>query len=194
MIAHERMAKLYRCRRQHGFSLAELMTTLAIAGIGLSLAVPGLQNILADNRRAAAVNTLVTSLHLARSTAITRNEPVALCPSKSGFACDDGHWQDGWLQFTDTDRDYEIDDADIVLETSNGMANLDIESAAFKRGLHYGPGGHLLVEPLREPRGEFLFCDPRGKEFTSRLVIHVSGKPGLDRRAPAASAAVCESQ
>lgn len=183
-----------RCRPQQGFTLAELMTTLAIASIGLSLAVPGLQNILADNRRATAVNELVASLHLARSAAITRNEPVAMCPSKSRVACDDGDWQDGWLQFTDADRDYKIDKTDIVLETSNGIANLQIESADFKRGLLYGPGGHLLVETLREPRGEFFFCDPRGEEFTSRLVIHVSGKPGVDRRAPAASAALCESE
>lgn len=183
---------MHRCARQTGFTLFELMATLAIAGIGLSLAVPSLRNIVADNQQTTAINELVATLHLARSAAITRNEPVALCPSSSGSSCDDGDWEDGWVYFTDTDRNRQVSAEEVILGTSPGIANLEIKSAEFDSILIYRPSGHLLVDSQAELRGEFIFCDPRGAEFTSRLVIHVTGKPRLDNRDLDPSASPCE--
>ena len=155
------------------------MTTLAIAGIGLSLAAPSLRNIVADSQRATAVNELVTTIHAARSAAITRNEQVTVCPSSTGLSCDDSQWEDGWMYFTDPDQSRQVGRDEVILGTGPGIANLEIKSNDFERFFVYRPNGRLMVESQTEASGEMFFCDSRGAEFNVRLVINVSGKPHL---------------
>jgi len=171
---------LHRCNQQNGFTLLELLTTLAVAGIGLSLAVPGLQNIVAGNQRATAINELVSTMHLARSAAITRNEQVTVCPSSTGLACDASQWEDGWIYFADADQNRQVSGDDVIIGSAPGISNLDIESADFERFFVYRPNGHLMVDTQTEASGEMFFCDPRGPEFTVRLIINIGGKPILD--------------
>ena len=59
-----------------GFTLIELMVTLAVAAILLAVGVPGLRNILLSNRLATTANDVVVALNLARSEAIKRNTRV----------------------------------------------------------------------------------------------------------------------
>jgi len=168
------------------------LTTLAIAGIGLSLAVPGLQNVVAGSQRATAINELVSTMHAARSAAITRNEQVAVCPSSTGLTCDDSHWEDGWIYFTDPDRSRQVSDGEIILGAAPGIANLEILSTDFEQFFVYRPNGHLMVDSQAEASGEMFFCDPRGADFSVKLVINVTGKPYLDERALEPSASLCE--
>ena len=183
---------MHRFDRQRGFTLIELLTTLAIAGIGLTVAVPGLQNIVAGSQRSAAINELVSTMHLARSAAITRNEQVTVCPSSTGLSCDDSQWEDGWIYFTDPDQSRQVSDGEVILGVAAGIANFEIKSTDFERFFVYRPNGHLMVDTQAETSGEMYFCDPRGAEFTARLVIHVSGKPHLDDTALDRSASLCE--
>ncbi len=178
--------------RQSGFTLFELLTTLAITGIGLSLAVPGLQNIVAGSQRAAAINELVSTIHLARSAAITRNEQVTVCPSSTGLSCDDSHWEDGWVYFTDPDQSRQVSGDEVILGAVPGIAPLEIKSTDFERFFVYRPNGHLMVNTRTETSGEMFFCDPRGNEFTVKLVIQISGKPRLEDRDVDPSTSLCE--
>ena len=50
-----------------GFSLIELMITVALAAIVLAMGVPAFGDLVQDNRMATLINDLVTDLNLARS-------------------------------------------------------------------------------------------------------------------------------
>jgi type IV fimbrial biogenesis protein FimT len=90
-------------KRSRGFTLVELMITLALAAIILSLAVPGFQDIIRNNRAATQSNELVAALSLARSEAVKRGARVSLCPSTDQASCTGGtDWADGWIVFLDT--------------------------------------------------------------------------------------------
>lgn len=90
-------------KRSRGFTLVELMITLALAAIILSLAVPGFQDIIRNNRAATQANELVAALGLARSEAVRRGARVSLCPSTDQASCTGGtDWADGWIVFLDT--------------------------------------------------------------------------------------------
>ena len=88
-------------RRFRGFSLLELMFTLSMLAILLGLAVPGVNTMLLDSRRATAVNSFVHAVFLARSTAGQRGRPVTICRSTDGQTCSHStvDWQDGWIEF-----------------------------------------------------------------------------------------------
>ncbi|HEC15556.1 MAG TPA: prepilin-type N-terminal cleavage/methylation domain-containing protein [Sedimenticola sp.] len=89
-----------------GFTLIELMITLAVAVIVLALGIPAFNAMLANNRASAQANSLVTALAFARSEAAKRGLRVALCPrdapGQADFSCGGRNdWVNGWMVFTD---------------------------------------------------------------------------------------------
>jgi len=88
-------------RYNQGFTLVEMIITVAIAAIVLGMGVPGFQQLIRANRTVTEVNRLVTALSLARSEAVKRNATVAMCRA-SGSNCSNGvPWENGWVVFTD---------------------------------------------------------------------------------------------
>ena len=170
---------MIRDSAQRGFTLAERLTTLAIAAGTATMAVPMMKNLVAEGQRAEGTNELVSTIHAARSTAITRNEQVTICPSKDARQCTDSQWQDGWIFFLDTDHDRHVDANDEILGVVNGITNVTILSQDFNHFLVFRPNGQIMVNTSAENSGEILLCDHRGSEFSRRLILHVGGNPQL---------------
>ena len=67
-----------RRRAQRGFTLIELMITLAISAILLSVAAPAYQSFIGSTALTTATNDLVAALNMARSEALKRDGQVSL--------------------------------------------------------------------------------------------------------------------
>jgi type IV fimbrial biogenesis protein FimT len=99
-----------------GFTLIEVMITIAIAAILLGVAIPSFSEIIASNRLTTNVNELVTALNLARSEAIKRGQQVTV-RRKGNIS---GAWESGWDVFVDKDVSNAFnDDADSTLCETN---------------------------------------------------------------------------
>lgn len=88
-----------------GFTLLELIITLAIAGILLGVGVPSFTSMMAESKIGAQYNSLVGSLYHARSEAIKGAADVTVCPRQAAgaFNCGtDGDWENGWIVFIDS--------------------------------------------------------------------------------------------
>ncbi len=155
------------------------MATLAIAAITTSMAVPTMKNLVANGQRAAGTNELISTMHAARSIAITRNAQVTICPSSSAMQCDDTPWHEGWIFFVDENQDRQVDANDEILGTVGSIPDITIQSQVFNQFLAFRPNGHIMVHTRAENSGEILLCDARGPEFSHSLIMHVGGKPQL---------------
>lgn len=94
-------------RSQHGFNLLELMAAVAVLGILLALGVPSFTQMIRNNRVVADTNELVVALSAARSEAVKRGLPTAVCArtSPTSDVCRTGtanSWTGGWLVFVDS--------------------------------------------------------------------------------------------
>src|SRR6266403_3280275 len=105
--------------RQRGFTLTELMVTLAVAGVLAMVAVPNMRTFLQNNRLSAASNDLHRSFYLARSEAIKHQTNVAVCasaaPTAAAPTCSYGPFN-GWIVFQDTNFNWQWDNGAPIFE------------------------------------------------------------------------------
>ncbi|QTN29281.1 GspH/FimT family pseudopilin [Rhodoferax sp. AJA081-3] len=91
--------------RLRGFTIIELMITVAILAVLLALAAPSFQAMIASSRLTTATNDLIAAFAQARSNAIKVGNRTTVCMSADGASCTDtGGWHQGWISFVDTTR------------------------------------------------------------------------------------------
>lgn len=170
---------------QCGFTLAEAMMSLAIAGFLVSLAAPSLRDLTLNNRMTSEVNTLMSALHVARSEAIKRGQPVTLCPSGDGRACagansDYTWWHLGVLLFVDSNDNNRLDDGEAliqVFELEKAGNPLTVKSSRARPSVSYQPSGFSPGTNLT-----FAFCDARGVESVRYVAVSNTGRPRVSRK------------
>lgn len=146
--------------RQRGFTLVELMVTIAVMVVLALIAVPAFDNVRLSNRLGSYATDLVAASQLARSEAIKRNAAVTLCASANGTACaGDGQWEAGWIVISGTQ----------VIQRQAPAANgYRIRDGAGQSALQYDGTG------VGATAGTFTICraSPTGSQ---ERVVKISG-------------------
>jgi type IV fimbrial biogenesis protein FimT len=135
-----------------GMSLIELMITLSIAAVLLSIAAPSLGSLIQENRITAMSNTLVSHLQYARHEAVFRRSHVAACPGDMATGCTgDNRWDQGFIVFIDDNRSGQPNHEDDILRV-------------------VGPDDRMLMHSAGRTRVRF---QPHGGAFGTNLTIRV---------------------
>jgi type IV fimbrial biogenesis protein FimT len=66
-------------RSEAGFTLLELMFTIALAAILMAMAIPSFRSMIANNRLTTQANDVIGAINYARSEAISHNGTVTFC-------------------------------------------------------------------------------------------------------------------
>lgn len=162
-----------------GYSLLELMMTIALVALILTLGLPSFGKLAARQRQTVEINALFHAIHLARKESIMRKKVVSLCPSFDGRRCTPGRdWSGGFLMFQNTDRDEppQIDHGEPVLY--GHLAGETVKIAANRRGFT------LRATVKRATNGTIVVCDHADRIPPKALVISYTGRPRVALRSP----------
>jgi type IV fimbrial biogenesis protein FimT len=156
---------------ERGFTMIELIVTLAVMAIVLAIAIPGFQDFLRRNRIAAETNNLTSALAIARSEAVKRAQRVTVCgvadPGAATPACADDAWSSGWIVFVDTGAVGDASGDTILRVQQPNLANApDITpDANFSTYISYLPSG-VSVGNGGAASGTFGLCiDTESREI-----------------------------
>ncbi len=159
-----------------GFSLFELLMTMALAAIVFGLGVPSFAELLADNRLRVEADALFHAVHRARKESVVRRRPITICASLDGNTCSGSFdWTDGWITFVNKglrdplrrDPDEELISRHQVGATSRVTAN--------RRGFTF------RSTELRATNGTLVICDQNGRSANRAIVISYTGRPRVTR-------------
>lgn len=132
--AHRNTAPTPRALRapMSGFTLLELLTVIAIAGVLTAIGVPSYRYVIDSSRMAAEVNSLLGDLQYARAEAIKEGQTVTACVSADGATCAGGSvaWQTGWIVFADANANRQVDLGEVVLRVQRTFTSTDTFTAS----------------------------------------------------------------
>jgi type IV fimbrial biogenesis protein FimT len=155
-------------RHQNGFTLYELLITLLIVGVVLSLGVPNLSEFTANSRLTGAANDLHAAFQLARSEAARSKSNITICASanalSAGADCG-GAWNDGFIVFLDEDGDLSRAGATETVLRAHGPVDSTVTLAVANDATYFsyastGLGrGDVGGQPALT---QVVMCDERG--------------------------------
>lgn len=107
------LAMKYPKRSTEGFTLIELMVTLAIAAVLLVVGVPSFVSFQRNSQLTSLTNSLVASMYAARGEAMKTGMNAFVVPTGNG-----ADWTTGWIVFVDKDRDGSFTEStDTIVQT-----------------------------------------------------------------------------
>lgn len=121
------------------------MITIALLGILMAIAAPGLSQFLKSNRLTSQANSLVSDILYARSESATRGSRVVICPSTDTTSCSTGaaNWATGWIVFVDTNSNGTTDTGEAVLKSTLALDNATLAESTSANKIVFRPYGGL---------------------------------------------------
>ena len=178
-------------RRVHGFTLIELVVTMAVAAILVSLAVPEMRTFIQNNRLITQTNDLIGDLSYARNESLRRTsldgQPIniGMCTSTNGTSCTGGgQWSNGRLIFVDANNNRAWDAGELVLRFREPLSgNNTLANTAITDPLIFTKGTSS-PNPVVGARS-FTFCDDRGPTKGKRIDVNFTGTAAVNSAPPA---------
>ena len=190
-------------RSQSGFTLYELLITVPVIGVIITIGVPNMREFTANSRVTAAANDLLSAFLLARTEAARSKENVTICASANGTSCASTSFDDGWIVFIDIDGDGAVDGGDgdaVVRQFPAVNAAIDITSRDINgngaddftfapSGMGMGNAGALSTATICDDRGNrvaaggwssarVLIVTPLGRSTVLRDAVQINNQGG----------------
>jgi len=161
-----------------GFTLTELMITIAVIGITLAFASPSIITFIQNYQITTQTNNLLADLQLARNNSVAQGVRVSMCASIDGATCSGSNWSGGRIVFTDANGDGAVTaTTDAVLRVSEALVtgNTIVATNLTTAGLiQFRPSG--LASGVSGGGASFKLCDTRTGAFGRTVTISPTGR------------------
>lgn len=154
-----------------GFTLIELMVTVAVLTLLAAIATPSMITLVNSNRLASTSGELASALQLARSEAIRRSARVRICGSNDGVNCTNGTAWAGWA-IRGRDNTLGVDQP-----IRGGMMPAGTQLSGPAGGIQYNTAGLINAQQT------LTVCVPTTRPADNQriLTVWVSGSVRTDR-------------
>jgi len=159
-------------RKQSGFTLLELMITVAVLGVLAAIALPSFQSIIEHRRLAGAAENLFADLQYARSESIKRNEVIRVQVTSGASWCF-GLDDDDGVACLCTSNACEIGGV-VKNVTANSYPNIEMSEGGV---IEFDPRQGLLVPSVGE---DFIFRIGGAGGDTRTVSISALGRVSMD--------------
>ena len=153
-------------RRSHAFTLLELLMTVAILAILVSLSAPPLTRLVADQQLSSQANSWLSLALYARQEAMRQGRPMQLCQWRDKHCVSDGYTPWSVLPAS-ASSDNEI------------LRTLPLEATAVEQ--HSNRLRYTFQPRGNATNGSFTLCDSRGRADARRVVLNMAGRPRTER-------------
>lgn len=159
--------------KSRGFTLVELLITIAIAAILLSAGVPAFSDFIRNNRLQSAAAGIVADLTAARTEAARTYLSVFVCPSTSGTGCDGTDWNTGRIVYADANGNGMVEPGEIIRWSAPLDTGVDATSTGFSTLIAFRPTGAASAA------GSIDVCDGRSGPHGRRVDLNAAGRISL---------------
>ncbi|MDP2835102.1 MAG: GspH/FimT family pseudopilin [Pseudomonadota bacterium] len=169
---------------QRGLTLIELLVTMSIAVILLTIGVPSFVDMITSNTATSYANDLLGDINYARSEAITRGCRVVVCKGTAtavGSDCTIGNWEDGWKVFESCDNDQTVAAVSEVLRVHAALSTgwTLTGNGNVPNYLEFRPTG-LSATFNNLGTGTFTLCKDAQVQTGNAVTVNKTGRARVD--------------
>ena len=172
--------------RKHltGFTLLELLVTLAILSVVLFISMASFIDLIRANQLATQVNFFIAATNLARNEAITRSQRVFICARAGNVCSGASSWENGWIVFSDEDGDSVVSKGEVMRYFEALQPGYVLRPNIGTTHLIYYGDGHVRRNGGMLPLVTFRLCAPDAApgtiaERVREVVIGAAGRVRL---------------
>lgn len=174
------MTKPFRLSR--GITLIDLLIAVSVLSILITQAIPSFIGLVYKSELVTQRNTFLSSLQLARSEAINRNQDVYMC-AKSGeeaICSEENSWHDGWIIYVDKNSNRELNTGEEIHFFDGLPENYSLQNNSNIHDFQFRNDGSLRRGNGALPMMTFNLCAPNAEESIERrayeIVINRGGR------------------
>lgn len=178
-------------RSARGFTLFELMVTLALAGVLLGIGVPAFRDFQRTGRLTGAANDTLVAVLAARNEALRRQTNVSFCPSANPTATNPTCTTaaaTGFISFVDTNLTCQREALEDVVAAASIHSEVKWQNNT--TCISFGSNGFRRVVAGQPTTSHMIYCEthgntlryPAGTDSWARGVeILPTGRPSVTR-------------
>jgi type IV fimbrial biogenesis protein FimT len=183
----------HRSPRYKGFTLVELLVTLAILVILMAIGVPAMQSFLQSRQASAQADDFASSLKFTRSEAIKHGQRAIMCRTTTADtvapSCDHTarDWASGWVVCIDANINGNCDNTELFLKVQQAFSskgsitgpNWAQQTVSFTPdGLAILTNGHFIIAPDAgsDDHKRCVVLSPQGRMHFAKVVKDAQGK------------------
>lgn len=157
---------------QSGITLIELMISMAILFVIMTVGMPSMQGMLIRTQVTSQINELSAAIRYARHAAINDQTTAVLCPTTNFSSCS-ADWDDPKMVFPDYDGNgARGNDEEILAGAGNILENFNLT----------GPNGNISFQSngaVASPATLLLCHEDNAAEYARALTISLQGRVKL---------------
>ena len=158
--------------RTKGFTLVELIVTVSVLAILVTVGVPSFVSFIQRYAAASAIGMFHKDLQLARAEAVSLGKRVTVCHLSSSNTCD-GNWLQGISVFVDDGASIgELDGGELVLAESNPLGTENYFKDSSRTRVTFTADGQAAGFAAT-----FVFCPSSAEaEFARGVILSNTGR------------------